>query len=329
MRLVLLGLLAAHLYAQGIQRFHELRDLRLEGGSTLASCRVGYRTFGKLNAEGTNAVLWPTWFSGRSEQLEPYFGPGKVVDTDRYFVVAVDALGNGVSCSPSNGGPGFPELTIGDMVESQYRLLREALGVRRLHAVLGISMGGMQTFEWLVAHPEFVDRAVPVVGSPRLSTPDLLLWQAELDTIEAVRRAGGDPRSAMPAVLEMHQFALTTPAHHVREEPAAAFSALRQRLAGDAERGMDPRDWAAQLKAMMKHDITRRHGGSLEKAGAAIAARVLVIVAAQDHMVNPATAEELAARAGLRLLRLEGDCGHLAPGCELAAWTKAVDQFLR
>jgi homoserine O-acetyltransferase len=70
------------------------------------------------------------------------------------------------------------------MVNSQHRLLTEVLGVDRLHAVVGVSMGGMQTFEWIVAYPEFVDHAVPVVGSPRLDGYDLLLWTTQLEVIE-------------------------------------------------------------------------------------------------------------------------------------------------
>lgn len=329
MRALCLFLFSAALWAQPGQQFFTLERFPLELGGSLDGCRLGFRTMGQLNPDGSNAVLWPTWFSGRSDQLEQYFGPGKAVDTSRLFVIAVDALANGVSCSPSNSQAPFPEITIGDMVTAEYRLATERFRLKKLRAVMGISMGGMQTFEWLVRYPGFVERAIPIVGSPRLSTPDLLLWQAELDTIEAVRKAGADLRSAMPAVLEMHQFALTSPGYHARQEPAAEFDALKQRLAADAARGMDPRDWAAQLKAMIRHDITRQFGGSLEKAGAAIASRVLVVVATQDHMVNPLTAQTLASLAGLRVFELKGDCGHLAPGCELAAWTAEADAFLR
>ena len=147
-----------------------------KAGEVLRDARIGYRTAGKLNAERSNGILFPTWFTGNTEQL---FTTGAVapVDTSRFFLIAVDALANGTSSSPSNtdgqAGQAFPMVTIRDMVNSQRRLLTEVLGVRHLHAVMGISMGGMQTFEWITAYPGFMDRAVPIVGSPRLGSYDL------------------------------------------------------------------------------------------------------------------------------------------------------------
>jgi homoserine O-acetyltransferase len=330
MRFVFALLLAAlPVVAQSGQKFAELRNLRLTSGETIATCRLGYRTTGTLNADKSNAILWPTWFSGTSEQIAPYLGPGKMLDTGRFFVITTDALGNGVSCSPSNQPKPFPAITTRDMVNAQYRMLTEHLGITRLYAVMGISMGGMQTFEWITDYPGFMRKAIPIVGSPRLSTSDLLLWQAELDAIEAVAKAGGDPRGAMPAVLAMHQFALTTPADHVRKSPASDFASLKAKLANDARTGMDPLDWAAQLRAMIQHDITRPFGGSLEKAGAVVKAQVLVVVATQDHMVNPTTALEMAAGSGFQVLRLTGDCGHMAPGCEAGMLNAVVQEFLK
>ncbi|QOY86165.1 alpha/beta fold hydrolase [Paludibaculum fermentans] len=328
MRSLFLLFAAPVLFAQPDQRFAELKDLKLEGGQTLASCKVGYRTYGKLNAAGTNAILWPTWFSGKSSDLAGFIGAGRMVDPGRFYVITVDALGNGVSCSPSNAGGAFPAITIGDMVNAEYRLLTEHLGVKSLHAVMGISMGGMQTFEWMVAYPSFLRRAVPIVGSAKLTSADLLLWQAELSAIEAVQKAGGDPRTAMPAVLAMHEFALSTPEHVVAKTSAAEFPALKSRLDENARTGMDPRDWAAQLRAMMAHDVSRKFGGSMEKAGAAVQAKVLEVVALQDHMVNPASALRMAETAGFEVLRLAGDCGHGAPGCEEAKVNAAVAEFL-
>lgn len=330
MRFVAVFLCAAlPVVAQSEQKFAQLRDLRLASGQTIASCQLGYRTAGTLNADRSNAILWPTWFSGKSESIASYLGPGKLVDTSRYFVITTDALGNGVSCSPSNQSGPFPAITTRDMVNAQRRLLTEHLGIQQLHAVMGISMGGMQTFEWVTAYPDFMRKAIPIVGSPKLTSSDLLLWQAELDAIEAVVKAGGDPRSAMPAVLAMHQFALTTPADHVRKSPASEFEALKQRFANEAKSGMDPLDWAAQLRAMIGHDVTRSFEGSFEKAGAVVKARVLVVVATQDHMVNPSTALEMAARSGFQVLRLTGECGHMAPGCESGKLNAAVQEFLK
>lgn len=325
---LLLFLAAAPLLAQPPLQFAELRNFRLSNGQEIPSCKAGYRTYGVLNADKSNAVLIPAWFTGTSAQLDGLVGPGRPADPSRHFVITVDALGNGVSCSPSSAGSALDQLTIADMVASQHRLLTEVLGIRRLHAVMGISMGGMQTFEWITAHPEMVRLAVPIVGSPRLSASDVLLWGAELGAIEAAQQAGVDPRAVMPAVRRMHDFALTSPEwiHHNR--PSASIKDYLRQLDADARTGMDPRDYAAQLRAMLAHDVTRRFGGSFEKAGAAVRARVLVIAAEQDHMVNPRPALEMAAVAGFDVLRLKSNCGHLATRCEDARIAAAVREFL-
>jgi homoserine O-acetyltransferase len=162
---------AARLSAQeapGPPQFAEFGEFKLTSGSVIHDFRLAYRTFGKLNADKSNAILWPTWLGGRTEDLLRYVGAGKVIDDREYFVILVDAIGNGVSTSPSNSktqkGMDFPRFTIRDMVESERRLLTEVFHVEHLRAVTGISMGGMQTFEWITAYPDFMDAAIPIVG---------------------------------------------------------------------------------------------------------------------------------------------------------------------
>ncbi len=310
--------------AQDLQ-FYELRNFHLAGGASLASCKLGYRTQGTLNAARDNAVLFPTWFTGRTSDLSELIGPGKLVDSTRFFVITVDALANGVSCSPSLSGSTFPALAIADMVRAQHELITKGLGLTSLHAVIGISMGGMQTFEWLVAYPGFARRAVPIIGSPRLNSADLLLWHAELSAIEAAT----DPKQGLTAALRMHQFALRTPAWLAASGPDRDFTAIDRQIRQDAATGMAPADFAAQLRAMIGHDISRRFGGEMAKAAAAVKAKTLVVIASEDHMVNPEPARQFARLGGFQLLELPGNCGHMATSCEAARLNSAVDSFLK
>ncbi|MEK7753536.1 MAG: alpha/beta fold hydrolase, partial [Acidobacteriota bacterium] len=156
--LCLLAVAQVALAADGEQKFFAIGEFQLESGAAIRECRIGYRTYGALNADKSNAVLFPAWFTGTSKVPEQYFGtgPAKMIDTSKYFVVAVDALANGVSSSPSNSASqprlAFPKITIRDMVNSQRRLITEVFGIKQLHAVVGISMGGMQAFQWAVSY---------------------------------------------------------------------------------------------------------------------------------------------------------------------------------
>src|SRR5579883_665096 len=151
---------------EGVEHFAELGDFKLVNGKVIQDFRLGYRTFGKLNDDKSNAILWPTWLGGTTQDLLPYIGPGKVVDYGKYFVILVDAIGNGVTTSPSNSKRqplgSFPEFSIEDMAESEHRLVTEVLRLQHLRAVMGISMGGMQTYAWTQRYPEFMELRFPL-----------------------------------------------------------------------------------------------------------------------------------------------------------------------
>jgi homoserine O-acetyltransferase len=306
----------------------ELGDFELESGEKLLDARLAYRTVGTLDATKSNAILFPTWFTGSSEDL---FTTGAVssVDTSKLFLIAVDAFGNGVSSSPSNSvrqkGDAFPRIGIGDMVKAQHRLVTQVLGIAQLHAVMGISMGGMQTFEWVTAYPTLMKKAVPIVGSPRLGSYDLLLWRTELEAIELARKQG-DIESAAPVVGMVSALALQTPEFHARATPRESLAKLVEGAKAGAMESMY--DQRAQLQAMIGHDVTRFFGGSMARAAAAVEAEVLNVVALTDHMVTPGPALEFAELLGRGSVALESDCGHLLFDCDEERVQKAIRLFL-
>src|SRR5687767_4678617 len=278
-------------------------DLRLESGAILQDCRVTYRTRGRLNAERSNAVLVVPWFQGNSVQLALQVGPGMLVDTSKFFVILVDSLANGNASSPSNSGAqagaAFPAITIRDIVESQHQLVTRTLGLRHLHAVVGISMGGMQVFEWTMAYPDFMTKAVSIVGSPQTQPDDVERWKGALEWLAQSRWAR--TRSRLSEL-----------------KPRSALGELRT----------DPDNQLRQIQAIVGHDITRRFDGSWERAAAALRAQLLVVGTLADREVNNAPAFAFARQARAEVLELDGRCGHQAPSCERATLWPAMARFL-
>lgn len=312
-------------------RIISLGACNFESGQTLTDCRVGYRTFGTLNEEKSNAVLFPTWYVGTTKNYVDfgYIGPGKFADSSRFFIITVDAFSNGVSSSPSNSsshsGSAFPDISIGDMVDAQHRLLTETMGINKLHAVIGVSMGGMQALEWIVRYPEFADFAVSVEGTPKLTSYDTLLWQTELAAITGL--ADKDYDQAVKVVTGLQSLSSYTPNYFATNTPSENFSVYFD-LSAQAVAAYGLENRVPQLKAMLGHDISSRFGSSMEAAAKAIEADLLIVVSPQDHMVNPLPSRQLAAISNAKLFELRGECGHLAAACEQSDVTKVTNDFL-
>jgi homoserine O-acetyltransferase len=259
------------------QKLAKLGDCALESGEVIRDCRIGYRTFGELDEARSNAILVAPWAMGTSADLARQIAAGRLFRRSGRYVIAVDGFANGVSSSPSNSAPqqgrAFPRFSMRDVVESQYQLLTRVLGVSRLNAVVGTSAGGMQVFHWVTAHPEFVEKAVAIAGSPRSSPADRLRWITWAD------------------------------------ESAAA-------------------DFDRQARAIAGQDVSAPFGGSLQRAAAAVRAKLLVIVPQRDEVVDPEPALEFGRLARAELVVLDGRCGHRATVCESDAVRRAVASFL-
>jgi homoserine O-acetyltransferase/O-succinyltransferase len=308
-----------------------LGTCRLESGASIPNCRVAYRVFGRLDESRSNAVLIPTWLRGRSEDWISLLGRDGLVDTTRYFAIVVDAFANGRSSSPSNtpraSQPAFRDLTIGDMVESQYRLLTERLQVPRLHAVVGISMGGVQAFEWAVRYPTFARFVIPIVGSPRLAPFDRVLWTTILHDIETGRLAGFPDDSIWIQVARIQTLVGQTPMQVNRSSVAE----VEKQIADEARASpgsWELDDYVAQLRAIRRHDISARFGSDLSEAAKAVRARMLVVYSWDDHVVTADPAAAFARLARADTLSVPSPCGHVFIFCEKPRVSAAVRDFL-
>lgn len=321
----------AHSFAQE-QQFANLGDFQLQSGEVLRECHIGYRTAGRMNADKSNIIAIPTWAGGTTEQWLPNIGPGKMIDTSKYYVVLIDALSNGVSSSPSNSAAQprmrFPKITMRDMVDTEHQLLTQVLSIKHVKAFLGISMGGMQTFQWTVEYPDFMDKAIPIVGSPRLAPYDIVHWQAQIDAIKNSKDWEGGDYARNPvrdAEYEFGSMLLKTPQEfnrtHTRDQVLKELANSKA-----STQGSDANNKIRQVEAMMSLNVAEPYGDSLEKAATAVKAKVLVIVGKEDHTVTPQSAIEFAHALGAQPLVIDDGCGHQY--CDYAGVGKAVAAFL-
>lgn len=303
-------------------------------GGKISQCALGYRTYGTLAEDRNNVVLVTTWLAGRTSDQADMIGPGKLVDTNRWYVVAMDAIGNGVSCSPSNSPIAprlkFPQFGIRDMVKAQHRLLALYLGIDHAHAIVGISMGGMQALQWAVMYPDFASKVVTIVGTPHPTERDLQAWNAELAAIE---RAPGwndgnyAPGTVFKQLTAVHNGYLWTP-ERAAAKPAGNKPAPGGNVtASTGGQAFSTVDWYRQLQAMTSFDLVRQ--GDMATLAKKIKAQLLVITSERDRMVDPAPSKALAAQKRAQLLVLNSDCGHMAPACEADKVNEAVKAFLK
>jgi len=160
-------------FVQDYETF-DLGDVALQGGAKLSDAKLAYKTFGELNADKSNAIVCPTWYSGFHWDNEWLIGEGMALDPAKYFIIVPNMLGNGLSTSPSNAPPphdraNFPNVTFYDQVETQHKLVTEKFGIETLALVTGWSMGAGQTYQWAVSYPDMVQRACPFCGSSKTS----------------------------------------------------------------------------------------------------------------------------------------------------------------
>lgn len=266
------GPAAAAAYPAPTEADYVIKNFKFTSGETLPELRIHYRTLGKpvKDARGIvrNAVLigHGTGGSGanfiRPEFAGELFGAGQPLDASRFFIVMPDGIGHGKSSKPSDGlHAQFPRYGYTDMVEAQFRLLNDGLGVNHARLVMGTSMGGMQTWVWGEQHPEYMDALMPLASLPTQVGGRNRVWRRLL--IDAVRNDpawnGGEyhtqPSSLRTAaemlwlmgsnpVLRQHEAPTLAQADHAIDEYVADYMKIGDAndimYAADASHDYDP-----------------------------------------------------------------------------------------
>jgi homoserine O-acetyltransferase len=336
-----------------VKRTWTSHDFRLESGQVLAELTLVYEAYGRLAADGRNAILVTHGFTSSQHAAGKYsphdatpgwwdglIGAGKALDTNRYFVVSSNMLGSSygstapASLDPRSGkryGPDFPDITLRDIVAAQKAML-DALGVKHLVAVAGPSFGGYQAFQWAVTYPEAMHGIVAVVTAPRGS--------GGLEAVEALRkRLAADPawnggwhydRGGIPDTMTALRTE-TLQRYGTREllmrtiaDPVARDAELRRQAAAWAKE-FDPNSLLTLRKASVGFDAER----DLDK----IRSRVLYVLSRTDKLFPPSIAPgvmDKLAKAGVQAsyFEIDTELGHVASGHEWGKWGPTLQRFV-
>ncbi|MES2900288.1 MAG: alpha/beta fold hydrolase [Pseudomonadota bacterium] len=327
-----------------------VNGFRLASGKVLDEMTVAFRTLGKLNAEGSNAVLvlhgyttGPAMLDAGSNVAEGSWsdlvGPGKAIDSDKYFVVCPNMLGSSYgstgpgSINPATGkhyGLDFPRITLADIVAAQKALL-DSLGVRSLAAVTGPSFGAYQSFQWAVSYPSMVKRVVAAVGAP-FNPASAGASSAILDKLQSAPGwsdwcRDGDQRAMLETLTAMRIHTLTTYGVDAELTPSipdpAARAARIAALARDWASEFNPGSLITLMQAAEQFDLRDKLD--------AISAPVLLVMSRTDAVFSPALASAIAAIPATRswsYIELDSEKGHFASGADAALWADTLHNFM-
>ena len=326
---------AAHTPQQPPHQLYSEGDLKLESGEAISDFSISYVTHGTLNARKSNAILMVTAISGNHHRIDFMIGPGKALDPEKYFIICTDAIGNGLTTSPSNSRAqprmSFPKFTMRDMVESQYRLLKEKLGIDHVVAVIGPSMGGMQVLQWGVSHPAYMDALVAMV--PLAKTPG---WTVAV--LEASRKAimtdpawkDGNYDAPPEKGVRLWRDIVSLLAARTPDMYSAQFRNGMDALPWMEQqetamlKAMDANDWIYQTWAYERHDVGTTPGfnGDTARALASIKAKTLIMTGTKD-LLNPEFEPTEAGKniVGVKMLTISPGTitGHASAGGAIAA----------
>lgn len=325
----------------------DLGDVTLQHGATLRDAKLAYKTFGELNADKSNAIVYPTWYSGRHWDNEWLIGDGMALDPANYFIIVPNMLGNGLSSSPSNTPPPydrarFPRVTFYDQVQQQHKLVTEHFGIETIPLVTGWSMGAGQTYQWAVSFPDMVQRACPFCGSSKTSEHNIVFLEGVKSalTADAVFKEGWydeKPAKGLRAAARVYAgWGFSQAFYWDQVYKEMGYSSLEDFLVGFWEGFFldrrDPNNLLTMLWTWQNGDIGQTPGydGDHVKALQAIKARTIVVPAEKDLYFPPedeAYAVSHMTNAELRVI--PGVWGHFAGGGANPVDIRFIDEILK
>ncbi|PKU22068.1 alpha/beta fold hydrolase [Telmatospirillum siberiense] len=331
----------------GPYEIYDLGDFDLENGGKIRGGKLAYATFGTLSASRDNAILFPTWYSGTNKILEQaYVGPGRALDPEKYFIILVNQLGNGLSSSPHNtpapfNAAKFPRVSNADDVRAQHRLVTEKFGIERLALVLGGSMGAQQTYEWAARFPAVVRRAAPIAGTARGTAHNRLLVETFIEAITGdpafddgwYREDGAAHRGLRRHARVFAASGFTPRLFNDELWRGLGFSSVDDFLTGFVENHFlpqDPNNLILLASKWRDNDVGRIAGGDLRRALGAITAKVAVIAIEEDGffpLADVAAEQKLVPNSSLKLV--SSAWGHLALFGIDPGYNERVDAYLK
>ena len=308
----------------------QLGDLTLESGAVIPNFRMTYITHGTLNADRSNAILSIHGLRGNRDAQSFLAGPGKALDTNRYFVIQPDTLGvasmdPNATTSPTRSGMNmnFPRFTIRDMVKAEHRMITECLGIRHLVAVTGISMGGIGSMQWAVSFPEFMDAVIPIVPQAHAHRQGNFIWEAARQAImlDPKWRDGNYPPEDPPrrgtgvGINIQNAFGFSAEAFEQMTQDRAAVDKFYASTTEQLGNTTQARDWIYRTWAIVDHDIAKTppFNGDLPAAARSIRARLLLMPNCYDQLLAPGESGvmEVAAHApNAKIVDLDDIAGH-------------------
>ena len=328
-------------------------DFRLQSGSVMPSVTIAYRTLGVLAPGRDNVVLVTHGNTSGPQMIDPFgstgegswneiVGPGKAIDTDKFFVICPNMLGssygstNATDIDPVTGtryGPRFPNITVSDIVATQ-RALLTGLGIEKLVAIVGPSYGGVQAFQWAVDYPGMMKGIAAIVTAPVVPRE-----RAEGNVARLLATLSKDPNwnggdyydhgGVLESMIAIRSATLKTYGIETRlrdtiSEPAQIEAAIRDEAARWA-RGFDANSLLILARALRGFDVTAQFGK--------IKSKVLYVLSRTDKLFPPELEASVmpalkAAGVDADYFLLDSDYGHSASGLDAHLWTPRLRQFM-